>query len=152
MSYSGIRSALATRIAAVSGGPGVVHSRIRWSNENPDSSAFQTLFVSGGRINFAQITRKGRKVIRSVEDSRRRVQHEIEIVFVYGMEDADTTETLFQDMLEAVALNLETGDHTLGGACITHTEPEISDIGHEVRSDVLCHAATMRITVEEVLG
>lgn len=153
MSYATIRTALATRLGAVSGGPSVVHSRIRWTNDNADGSVFQALFMgAGARLNFAQFTRKTRRSSRSPQDARRIVRHDLEIYLSMALDDADTSETLFQDMLEAIAVDLETGDRTLGTVCKTHSDPEILDIGHEMRDQILCHGATIKITVEEVLA
>lgn len=150
MSWSGIRSALKSRLEAVSG-IGKVHAYTRYIKDGCEYAAFQDVYVSGGVLNYWGITRTARRTEKTADNdtSYRRI-HDVEITVYYAVADGSASENTFQDLLETVCNNLETGDHTLGGACLTHSPPEARQIGHVMLADVLCHSAIVALQIEEV--
>lgn len=150
MSWATIRDALVTRLEAVSG-TGRVHSFLRYLKEGPDQRPFTDAYVVRGRLNYWAVTRTARRSVKTVgDDSYYRRHHDVEVNVFVALSDSDESEHVFQDLLDTVANNLETGDHTLGGVCLTHTPPEVRQIGHAMISDILCHSALLFLTVEEV--
>jgi UDP-N-acetylglucosamine 2-epimerase len=150
MSWSSIRSALKARLEGISG-VGAVHTYLRYCKDAGDSTAFAAIYVSGGQLNYWAISRTARRTAKSVDnDSSYRRQHDVEVSAFYAHRDADASENTFQDLLETVCNNLETGDHTLGSACLTHTPPEVRQIGHAMLGDVFCHFAVLALSIEEV--
>lgn len=153
MSWVAIATKLAARIQAVCkdhATPARTHRFQRWSNDHVDNPDFQQLFVAAERLSAWQLTRIKRSCIRAAEDSRRRIQHEARADYWLAISDADESEMLAQAMLDAVCDDLETGDRTLGGVCLTHTEPEVT-INAATVAGVLVHTGTLRLTIEEVL-
>lgn len=155
MSWATIRTALATRIDAVAG-TGPVHAYWRWSDQGPEEAAWRTLFASGTAVNAWLITRVGMpRTVPATPSAalaaRWLRRHDVEVSAFYSLDDSAATESTFQDLLDAVEADLRTGDRTLVGVAITHSLPEVSPIGHASLSSVLCHQATLKFTVEELL-
>ncbi len=150
MSYSAIRTALQARLAAVTG-MGTVFTYLRWTDDDVDAPGFAK-FIQGTapnqHLSFAQFTRT-----RFVDSKRGLTHrnHDIVIFAFYSASDADATENTFQDLMDAVANDLEGGDRTLGGACAIVHLPEVSPIEYTWFGPVFCHAALIRVTVEEIL-
>ena len=157
MSWSTVRAAILARLQAISTAATTkfnAQSRLRWTNDNPDGAEFQAMLCAGTplRLSCAQVTRKARRSINAIEDARRRIQHDVEITFNLAEDDADSSENLFQDLLDAAAENFDAGDRTLGGVAKTSGDPEVSQIQIVIFCKCQCHEAKLTFTVEEVLA
>lgn len=151
MSWSAIRTALKTRLEAVSG-IGIVHPFRRYVKGNETSPDFQTLFFSGGKLHAWQFYRTARRPQYSgSDDSRRVVHHDVVVEALLALCDSTTSEHTLQDLLDSVAANLETGDHTLGGACKTHSLLTVATIDHVAFFNTTCNHARATITFEDVV-
>lgn len=158
MSWSGIASALKARIQAVVTA-GKTHAMLRYDDGGFERATFAALFqeATGEEIvNAWQVTRTGRTATRSPDNSAvTKLQHSVSIrgnlSFVDGG-GATNTEATFQALVDAICLDLDQGDRTLGGAAITHSIPQASPIGHAMfYNSALCHDVTITLTVEENL-
>jgi len=153
MAWSSIVSALATRIDAVTGVNGV-YQYLRWSKDAAGTDGWRTLFVTSGVMQTWMLTRtRQTSSICEDDDNRYRVRHDVEVQAFYALDDSAATETTFNGLVSAVCADLRTGDRTLGGACVTLTEPQ-AEVRHGMFGQgqgVLSHVATIRFTVEEVL-
>lgn len=152
MSYLSIRLALAERLKAI---PGVVnvHPYTRYDSQGFNNASFKALFVNKetrdvhawwfGSPTFAQAPCDD-------DDSTEQRQHQIEIRGLRGLVDAEQTENLIRDLAEVIADELTSGDRTLGGACETHSSPQLTRTGHIMFYDkVLAHEAVLSLTVWE---
>jgi hypothetical protein len=153
MAWSAIVSALATRVDAVAG-VNNVYQHQRWIKDAAGTDAWRAMFVSGGVMQVWMLSRtRHTSAVCADDDNRYRARHEVEIQAFYAVDDSAATEATFNGLVSAVCANLRTGDRTLGGSCVTHTEPQA-----EMRygmfgqgQGVLSHQATIQFTVEEVL-
>lgn len=146
MSYANIRSALQGRLQAIAG-TGNVFPHLRWTDDDVDAPGFAD-FIDGDAVNFFQFTRTRFADVRKGLLHR---NHDIVIFGFHSSSDSDATELLFQDLLEAIADDLEQGDRTLGGTCTIVHPPEVSPIEFIWFGPVFCHTAMIRITVEEII-
>lgn len=151
MSWATARAALKTRLEAITG-IGMVHSYRRYTRGNETSPEFRELFYKGSRLHAWQFSRTLRRAEPSgSDDSRRVVQHEVEVEAFYAMSDADESEHALQDLVDTVATDLETGDRTLGGAVLTHSLFAVEQIGAVDFFGVLCNYARAKMILEEVV-
>lgn len=150
MSWATIRTALATRLAAV-GSVGVVHPYVRFSKLPPGSAEFATLFAESGHLNYWAISRSEAEDIDiPADDSRVRDVHTVTILVFYALADGSATENTFQDALDAVRADLRSGDTTFGGVCLGCGNAAVRDIAHSELYGILCHSAKIIFKVEGV--
>lgn len=152
MSYDGIRDALKVRLDALSG-VGPVHTYERYIRGGIEETAVKTLFFESNVLNTAFIDRKAFHTTFHAEDIRRRV-HEISIYLFLGHDDASATGETFQDRLETIVNDLETGNRALGKAStIIRDGCSVKNIGlTKFGAAIDAHIAEITFTVEEVLS
>jgi len=141
-------------------GHGIVHEYERWSK---NWSTLLNLFKdSNSRINGLTISRKGtaqrQATIGEVEKA-----HVLRIQAVYGLNDADGSETTFQSLLEDYVAAFNDDDNkTLNNTCLT-IDPDwgpmenavglqIDDVTTRIFGTVLCHHADMRLCAIETIS
>ena len=153
MSYAAIRTALAARLQQVSG-VGKAHAWVRFTKSGHDSAEFRDLFVRNSRVNVWQITRTGFSDAQSAVDQNVVVRtHTLEVYSFISVQDSTGSENFHQDTLDHVADNLRAAPRNLGGACFSHSLVEVTSISRVMfYENVLCHEATLKLTVEEVLS
>lgn len=157
MSYSTIRTAIKTRMDAISGlGPGYTYERYP-SDINPESDTFATQFQESGALNLYWIDRRSFNDKQpQADDNRRLRRHDVQVKVFQKLVDsatlADASGPAFQDLLETIANNIATGDRTWGSAALTTSLPRVSAISLTRFMGVLCHTATLEFTIEEVLS
>lgn len=151
MSWASIRTALAARIFAVSP-TSKVHAYQRFTLGKPGSAEFSSVFLdSNGRMNAWMVTRVGRKSETIEGDDRSYIKHKALILGFYGLWDKASTDTTFDDLVDAVAENLRNGDRTLGGACQSFGEIDASmSIGDLQGLAESFHFVQMRFEVMEL--
>lgn len=154
MSYQAIRDALESRLQAISS-VGVVHAWPRLVRETPQSSEFQGSLVESGKLNVWMISRTGVRDRQAEDRDNRQIRvHEINIDVFWAWDDTGvkgtTSDTLFQNALEAVLDDIRTGDRTLGGAANTMSLGRVSTIEPVRYLSTLCHHAVIQLEVEEV--
>jgi len=150
MSYQAIRDALATRLETVVG-VGTVHTYERYLTEQAEVAAFQAAFSKNGVLNTWMIERRAVSSRQSAAaDAKRIRRHTLRLEGFYSLKDAAASKLTFQDLIDAVCDDLETGDRTLGGACLTHSLPSVDTIEETLFAGVLCHRTEIQIIVEEV--
>lgn len=149
MSWGSIAAALKTRLAAVSG-VGKTHSFQRVFKGSSDQTEFQSAYCKDRLINVWMVTRTKRVSSPIPGESKRRVRHSVLILGLLKQDDARTSDATFEGVVDGVCVDLETGDRTLGGACVTHGQPEAAiSLGKLSEQDV--HLAQIAFDVEEVL-
>ena len=155
MSYAGIRTALQTRLAAVPG-TGNVFTFLQWTLDDVDAPGFAEFLhdladSTEQVVNFVQFTRK------SIRDERKAAsqvlrKHEMELNCFYSAVDADATELVFQDWLEAVLDSLEDqATRGLGLQGVVMQTPSVSTVEFMKYGSVLCHYAIVGLTIHEEL-
>jgi len=151
--WSAIRTALAARIAAASGTQ--CHSRQEWTDGSPTSRDWRTLFgedegAGTDTVHFWEITRMGRTATDHEESDDVIVTRFRVALAGYLSHDSEyLTEDDFQDIIDAISEDLETGDRTLGGVCNTHGLPSFGTIGYgELVDGVWCHVARADFEIE----
>jgi len=149
MSRESISAALAAIIGQVSG-IGQIHERERYS---PDWGQVLEHFKSGDKYNACLISRKiSPKQQRTLGEKER--AHVFVIRLVYGLKDADDSESAFQALVDRVEAAVD-ADETLNGSCET-TQPDwgpmagaiglqIDLIDFRQFGKVLCHYAECRV-------
>ena len=152
MSYAAIRQALASKLAAVSK-VGKAHAFVRYTKASTDSDEWKTLFVENNRVNVWQITRVGFSDVQDPGDDTRVIRtHQVEVYAFISQRDASLSENYHQDALDEVATALQVSPRNLGGACHVHGLAEVANISRVMFYEtILCHEATIRLTVEEHL-
>ena len=152
MSYAAVRTALALRLQAVSK-VGKAHSFVRYSKAGPSTEEFKALFISNERVNVWQITRVSFADAKAASDDTTVVRtHQLEIYAIISQHDATCSENDHQDALDAVAGELKKAPRNLGGACFSHSLADVSSISRVMFYEkILCHEATIKLTVEEHL-
>lgn len=155
MSWSTISTALQARLADIAG-VGKAHGKIRYDAEGFEREQAEELFFHEGSVNVWQVTRTDRSARRNPDDSRiTTVQHTVSIRGNLSLVDPGTglanTEDDFQAIIDAIALDFDQGDRTLGGAAITHSIPQAGQIGPAMfyGGTLLCHDVTLTFVVEE---
>lgn len=133
------------------------YTRLRLTTHWKD---FLALFKdSNNKIHGWMITRISTAQSCLAQGSQLTKTHHIRIIGVYGLKDADDTETTFQTIVENVVTKFSTDD-TLGGACWTCTPlqnaPSVSGIQVDVFEprlfdDVLCHYCELSLYPQEIL-
>ncbi len=143
MSWANIRTQLKTTVEGVAG-IGVVHDYQRWTVEADD---FDTVFVTGGRVNAWMITRD-----RSTEEHEASNQdyraHHVRIFGVYSLDDSDATEKTFSDLMELICDELR-GDNDVSGNAESSTPAEVVRDDHTTLSGTLCHFGEITFQVRE---
>ena len=155
MSYAGIRGALATRVAAVTGiEASNVFQRYKWSLDATTSQDFIDDFVdSNSFVNFVIISRSEQEDSQPIEDNLSLRRHSMEIHLFYSLFEAEDSEHTFQDLIEGIASDLESGNRELGGAAFCYSLSvasidELAGIGN--RGDTV-HHAEITTSVYEVI-
>lgn len=145
MTWAAIRSQLGVIVTAVSGVANV-HDYQRWAAE---AENFKSFFedTPNKTIQAWMITRD-----RSIEDDHATAQnyrrHQIRIIGVYSLSDADATEKTFSDLLEAICDALRT-DNDIGGTAESSGPPRVTRDDHTMFADVLCHFGEVSIEIRE---
>ncbi|MFQ5915383.1 MAG: hypothetical protein ACE5JS_19615 [Nitrospinota bacterium] len=143
MSWSAIRSQLKAVVETVPG-IGVVHDYQRWEIE---ADNFQTLFVSGGRINVWMITRDASREEEFAQQQNYR-RHQARIIGLYALDDSDATEKTFSDLLESICDTLrQKGD--LNGAAESSGPPQVKRDDHARFAGTLCHYGEITLEARE---
>lgn len=150
MAYSNVRAALSARLSAISGVENVQPYH-RLVSTGVDDPSFRSLFVNGSNdLHAWRFTRTSvAQTLCSDHDDTVKRTHSIEIECYRGIVDDSATENTFQDLLDTVLTNLNDGDRTLGGVCITHSLPQVERVVAGSFYNVLCHIAVITLQVEE---
>lgn len=151
MSWTAIAEALQSRLSLLFP-TARVHTRILNVKQSPEEKEWCAAYVdqSDGTVNCWQITRTGRKTVTSDSSNAVRLQHEIELHHHRSVVDCQESELIFHGEVDAVLADLQTGDRTIGGACISLSNPSSEGIGHAMLAEAaLCHYAVIKITAEE---
>ena len=150
MAYSDIRDALETRLGAIAGVENV-QGYHRLVSTGVDDPTFRGLFVNGSNdLHAWRFTRTAvSQVLCGDDDDTIKRTHTIEIEGYRGIVDGSASENTFQDLLDVILDDLNTGDRTLGGVAITHSLPQAGRIFAVSFYNVLCHAVTITLQVEE---
>jgi hypothetical protein len=152
VAYSNIRSALATRLDAITGVENV-HSYHRHITKGTEDPAFLALYAdSSNNLNAWSIVRTGCTQAQHTgleSDAVIKRTHSITITAYRSVVDASATENTLQDLVETVMSNFNSGDDTLGGVALTHGLMQLTGFTHAMFYNVLCHVATLTIQIEE---
>lgn len=125
---------------------GQVHDYVRW---NADWSDMLTMFrdSSTAQIRFWDITRK-----RTAEEARSgRTNYRTHIFRIRGfmsLDDSESTEKTFQDLIEQVVAVFR-NQPTLGGVALTVEPLQVDNVDHAVVTDILCHMVESTISIVE---
>ncbi len=149
MAYSSIRTALKTRLEAISGVQNV-HHYLRHISRGVEDPAYAALFVNGASdVHAWRFTRTNcAQTVCADHDSTIKRTHTIEIEGYRGLIDASASENTFQDLVDTVLTALNGGDKTLGGVAEMGI-PQLTRFQPVMFYNVLCHGATIRIDIEE---
>jgi len=144
MTWATIRPEVKATLAAVVA-PAVVHDYQRYTH---DMSQFLALFkTSAGVISGWIVTREGVGET-DADHSTNDTQHRIKIRGYYGLKDADASELVFQDLVDAVVAAFRS-NYQLNGAA-NHTTPmQAPVIDLRMFGAVLCHYCELTMTAEE---
>jgi hypothetical protein len=155
MSYSAIVAKIKTRLDAVTG-VGPVHGYARWA-VNWDN--FLSMFSESGKINGWTISRQSATMHRTAYSEVQKA-HIFVLSGLYGLDDANNSEAVFNGLLDAVQTAFK-GDPTLGGSAVT-INPEVGPmaglyglqielIENRLFGSVLCHFAECRLCAIETI-
>lgn len=153
MSYQSIRTALKTRLEAITE-IGYVYDRYKFTLAATQSETYKSLFVDDdNRVNFVIISRDRGGDEQPDEDNLRIRRHTMKIMYYYSLAENDSTEHTFHDNVDLILADLESGDRTLGGACYTISLPqalldEAAAIGKRADS---VHVANITLLVDEIV-
>lgn len=151
MSWSAIAEALQSRLNLLF--PSArAHTRILNVKQSPEEKEWCAAYVdqSDGTVNCWQITRIGRKTVTSDSSTAVRLQHEIELHHHRSVVDCQESELIFHGEIDSVLADLQAGDRTLGGSCISLSTPSSEGIGHAMLAEAaMCHYAVIKVTAEE---
>lgn len=149
MAYSNIRSALNTRLSAITGVENA-QSYHRLISRGVDDATFTSLFVADGVLHAWRFTRTSvAQALCNGHDSTVKRTHTIEIECYRSVVDDDASEHTFQDLIDTVLDDFGSGDRTLGGVAETHDYPQVTRILAGMFYNVACHIATITMRVEE---
>jgi len=155
MAFSSIRSALATRLtSALTAYDTTVHEYARLNFEMTGTDEFANLYVdASNRVNVVIIERMGFADMQVNEDSSVIRRHVVHLNFCFSHSDTNASENTFNTLLETAEADLQTGDRTLGGSCLTYSLPEINniDFGKLGKRQDAYHVASIKINIDEVL-
>lgn len=151
MSISGRIKTVIETVSAV----GPVHAYTRWA-ANWDN--FLSLFGKEGKINGWMISRQSVTRHRTAYGEVQKA-HIYVITGIYGLSDADNSESTFQGILDSVQSAFE-ADPSLGGTCET-INPEVGPmsgqyglqvelIENRLFGSVLCHTAECKLCAIEI--
>ncbi|MCA9775640.1 MAG: hypothetical protein KC800_02955 [Candidatus Eremiobacteraeota bacterium] len=160
MSWATIRSALVTRLAAVTGIENV-HGQIRYLNDSVDDTRFSNLFLDDNEgLHTWQFTRTNRVEVSCPDDSTKAtVTHSVRLLGLLMLSDAGTgstnSEDTFQALVDTLAEEFRDGfsdsARTLGGACITYSVPTFTVRHASYFNHYLAHEAEATFDVEELV-
>lgn len=150
MSWAAIRSAIETRLGAVSGVENV-HALQRHHVQGFNDPNFASLYLNDSdALNTWIFGRVSVEQTHCLDDDDTIYRHHlIRARGHFGLVDADTTEHTFNATIDATIDDLNEGDRTLGGACFSYSLPQVTNIQHVTFYDVLAHDCTIEFTVEE---
>lgn len=151
MSWATIRTALKTRLESISS-VGTVNEYEKFLTDNPESAAFLSAFVEGGKLNTWWIGRSRREASNLVgSDSKVSRQYSVSIFGVFVFSGDGSSATAFDAVVDAICDNLEAGDRTLGGACLSHSLPEADSFRiAEYQEQVIVHAVRIGFKIKEI--
>lgn len=153
MSWEAVRGALATRVRAVEGVERLFETDQYVINGLESDALLQKLGEqtdSGWRIHFWIFRRSAATPAIVPDDGRvRKWTHTVQIVGTRVMEGGNESESEWQAIGEAVAANLNSGDRTLGGACITHGDASLSYQNIEWNRKLIANEVTISLQIEE---
>lgn len=125
-----------------------------------DWNNFLSLFKdSNDKIHGWMITRVSTGQSCMSQGSQLTKTHHIKIIGIYGLKDADDSETTFQTIVENVVTAFNSDD-TLSGACFsctpTDNAPNVAGIQVDIFEprlfgDVLCHYCELSLYPQEIL-
>ena len=145
MSLANIRDQIETILGGVSG-IGVVHNYDRWSDTWPKFLAHYKVAATG-KINGWAITRtKTPEESDSFEKHAR--DHEFTIRGYYGLKDADASEIVFQDLIEAICTEFRS-NFTLNSTCDESGPIQVGLVENRIFGTVLCHYCELSIMARE---
>jgi len=135
---------------------GIVHGYTRWAI-NWDN--FLAMFTTGGKINGWMLSRQSVTRHRTAY-SEVQAAHIYVINGMYGLDDTNASETVFQGILDSVQTAFQ-GNPTLSGACDT-INPEVGPmaglyglqieiIEQRLFGSALCHFAECRLCCIETI-
>lgn len=145
MSLETIRAAIVARLNATPG-IGRVHSYERFARSEKE---FRDLYADGNRILGWHVRRtKTHSVGRG---AAHQVAHNFSIRGFMSLEDASASELAFDALIESIRAAFR-ADDTLGGLARTCSDEtgagvQVADSGPVMFAGVLCHAATLQLTV-----
>lgn len=145
MSLSLIRTQIKTKLEAISG----VEKVYDYKRYCADWATYKDLFVKDSKVNTWEIERKSfSRTARGGSGDVEDTIHEFIIRGFYSFYDALATEKTFQDLVETICADF-VNDPTLGGkAKIVHI-PITGEFTLGKLGDVLCHIATINISIED---
>jgi hypothetical protein len=158
MSLATIRAQIKTIFAAVSG-IGVVHDYVRWTAER---AKMQELFKLEGtdKLHGWVITRSKTPETIYSQGGRTTRTHLFIIRGFYSVSDADESELIFQDLVEAICTAFR-ADDTLGGTAFSCTPTDdapagvagiqVEAVDYRMFAGVLCHYAELHLYAQELL-
>ncbi len=153
MSIAAITAAIKTRLGGVAG-VGVVYEYEKFSNDSPMQPQFVADFSKDGVLNtwFIDVgSMRDRKT--ADDDSRYKRHHHVAIAGVLAFQGDGASAKAFRSRVEAVLTAFTKGDRTLGGAAITHQDPECDTItiaGYQSNQEQV-HSAIIQFDVEELI-
>ena len=148
MSLQKIQEQVKVILSAVTG-VGIVHDYIRWAT---DRVKFMALFghtdgAGKKRVNAWMITRDKTpsEVASNTHDLR---SHNFRIVGVYGHNDADESEVMFQQIIEDICTAFRT-KYQLNGTA-NNTEPvQVEMVEYRTFAGMLCHYCELTLQADE---
>ena len=134
-------------IAAAVDGAGVGHRYQRWAAHYDQ---FLALFKdAGGKVNGFCITRDKAAEKTATASHNERI-HRLRLRFYRGLNDADASELVFQQYIDATCAAFRS-KRTLNGAASDTTPVQAEVIDVRMFGGVLCHFAELVFTAEEAM-
>lgn len=156
MSWSAIRSALATRVDSVSG-VDKIHESEPYELQGIDRDSFQSKFgtVVNGKflLNYWSISRPN--VTNTLCPDRNGIKkrtHSVEIRGTQTLETSAGSESAMQTIADEIMNALMNGDRTLGGVAVTHNDPSQRLQNVTFYGSIVAHEATISLQIEENIG
>jgi len=145
--HTQIRNAIVAKLATVAG-IGQVYGFERYGKTDKD---FRALYAAGDKVLGWHL----RRVARREDALNNEVFTTWEIRGFKGLEDADSSELAFDDLIDAIG-DAWRADPTLGGLVLYPRDtalvvPELADAGPAMFAGVLCHSARLKLVTRTVI-
>ena len=153
MAWIDIAKAFANRLKMVPN-IGIVHDYIAETDEAPNSTKWNAMYVSGGQVRFWTISRTPTAIQWKLSEDDDKVYVGRGIAEIHGHVSympGGRSEHQAAELFDKVVEAFRDADRTLGGAINTHSLPEVLDVDPVVNFEgVTCHQLVIRIAYEVI--